>query len=50
MELRRNPKNLIQNEHAYVPVGKIQNAMCVCVNGGPDRTRTYDPALIKRML
>jgi len=22
-----NSKNLIQNEHAYVPVGKIQNAM-----------------------
>jgi|SanBayMetagenome_1026888.scaffolds.fasta_scaffold17000_2 hypothetical protein len=27
MELNNNSKNLIQNEHAYVVVGKIQNAM-----------------------
>ena len=28
-EVTWNLKNLIQNEHCYVVVGKIQNAMCV---------------------
>jgi hypothetical protein len=32
-------------------IGKIQNAnLAKQQSGGPDRTRTYDPALIKRML
>ena len=44
------PEDLIRIELSIVRYRKNSKRANVCGGRGPDRTRTYDPALIKRML